>query len=207
MSKTHRPASLAVLFCGLCLSLAAAPSAGQTSPPMERVRPKATWAQVNLPEAQIAVLREAASRVKGTLRERSRGGARLLFIRGEGRAGLTAAEALAGELGVDVLRVDLRTVVAADIRETERRLLLVFRAAESARAVLVLNEGDAFSGRRTGVAESEDRYANGEVDYLLGRMEEYRGLSILASNHKDAPRSRTLRRIPSVVYFSSAQAP
>lgn len=171
---------------------------------MERIKPRATWAQVRLPEAQIAALREAASRVKGTLPEKPKGGARLLFIRGEGPAGLAAAEALAREIGVDVIRVDLKAAVSADIRETERRLQRVFLAAEGLAAVLIFNEGDAFSGQRTGVTDSGDRYANSAVDYLLQRMEQYRGLSILASNNKDAWRSRALRRIPSRIEFPSS---
>lgn len=196
-------ASAIALLFGLHSLVASSSPGGQTLSLMERIRPSATWAQVRLPEAQIAVLREAASRFKGPLRDRPPAGIPFLFVGGEGPAGLTAAEALARDMGVEVVRVDLKAVVSADLRETQRKLQQVFSAAESARAVLLFNERDAFSGGRTGVAESEDRYANSAVDYLLQRMEQYRGLSILASNHKDARRSRALRRITSVVYFSA----
>ena len=42
-------------------------------------------------------------------------------------------------------------------------------------AVLFFDEADALFGKRTEVQDAHDRYANLEVNYLLQRMEEYRG--------------------------------
>ena len=49
--------------------------------------------------------------------------------------------------------------------------------------------------------DSHDRYANIEVNYLLQRMEDYRGLAILATNRKTALDRAFLRRLRFVVDF------
>ena len=74
------------------------------------------------------------------------------------------------------------------IGETEKNLRRVFDAAERSGAMLFFDEADALFGKRTEVKDSHDRYANIEVTYLLQRMEDYRGLAILATNLKHAPR-------------------
>jgi SpoVK/Ycf46/Vps4 family AAA+-type ATPase len=51
------------------------------------------------------------------------------------------------------------------------------------------------------VKDSHDRYANIEVNYLLQRMEAYRGLAILATNMKSALDAAFLRRLRFIVTF------
>ena len=48
---------------------------------------------------------------------------------------------------------------------------------------------------------AHDRYANIEVNYLLQRMEDYRGLAILATNRKSALDHAFLRRLRFLVTF------
>ena len=43
------------------------------------------------------------------------------------------------------------------------------------------NEADALFGKRTGVKDSHDRYANKETACLLKRIEKFKGLAVLAS--------------------------
>jgi SpoVK/Ycf46/Vps4 family AAA+-type ATPase len=57
-------------------------------------------------------------------------------------------------------------------------------------------------GRRTDVRDSNDRFANIEISYLLQRMETYRGLAILTTNLKPAIDTAFLRRIRFIVYFA-----
>jgi len=45
------------------------------------------------------------------------------------------------------------------------------------------------------VKDSHDRYANIEINYLLQRMESYRGLAILATHMKNGPDRASLRRL------------
>ena len=56
-------------------------------------------------------------------------------------------------------------------------------------------------GRRTEVRDSHDRYANIEINYLLQRMEDYRGVSILATNRRSALDKAFTRRLAFVVEF------
>src|SRR5262249_37296890 len=56
-------------------------------------------------------------------------------------------------------------------------------------------------GKRSEVRDSLDRYANIEINYLLQRMETYRGLAILATNAKSALDGAFLRRLRFVVDF------
>ena len=49
--------------------------------------------------------------------------------------------------------------------------------------------------------DSHDRYANIEINYLLQRMENYRGLAILATNMKSSLDAAFLRRLRFIVEF------
>jgi SpoVK/Ycf46/Vps4 family AAA+-type ATPase len=51
------------------------------------------------------------------------------------------------------------------------------------------------------VKDSHDRYANIEVNYLLQRMEAYRGLAILATNMRSALDIAFIRRLRFIVTF------
>jgi len=68
-------------------------------------------------------------------------------------------------------------------------------------AILLFDEADALFGKRSEVKDSHDRYANIEINYLLQRIELYRGLAILATNMKSALDSAFLRRLRFIVNF------
>src|SRR4051812_42738737 len=112
-----------------------------------------------------------------------------------------AAEVLAGELRLDLYRIDLSAVVSKYIGETEKNLRRVFDAAEGGGAILLFDEADALFGKRSEVRDSHDRYANIEVSYLLQRMEQYRGLAILTTNLRDALDPAFMRRLRFAVHF------
>ena len=67
--------------------------------------------------------------------------------------------------------------------------------------MLFFDEADALFGKRSEVKDSHDRYANIEINYLLQRMEAYRGLAILATNMRTALDPAFLRRLRFVVDF------
>ena len=81
------------------------------------------------------------------------------------------------------------------IGETEKNLRRVFDAAEEGGVILFFDEADALFGKSSEVKDSHDRYANIEVNYLLQRMEDYRGLAILATNRRSALDQAFLRRL------------
>jgi SpoVK/Ycf46/Vps4 family AAA+-type ATPase len=133
--------------------------------------------------------------------ERARGLAvTALFTGPSGTGKTTAAEAIAAELGLDVIAADLSQVVSKYIGETEKNLARLFDAAESG-AVLLFDESDALFSRRTQVRDSRDRYANLEVSYLLQRLESFSGIAILTTNTREAIDAAFTRRIRFIVDF------
>ena len=170
-----------------------------------RLVPKAGWNDIVLPAAEMALLRRIADQVGdratvyrdwGFGERMNRGlGISVLFSGPPGSGKTLAAEVLAGHLRLDLFRIDLSTVVSKYIGETESNLRRLFDAAEGVGAILFFDEADALFGKRTEVKDSHDRYANIEIDYLLQRMESYRGLAILATNMKSALDQAFLRRL------------
>lgn len=92
------------------------------------------------------------------------------------------AQVLAKELGLSIYRIDLSQIGSKYIGETEKNLGAVFEAARYSNAVLFFDEADALFTKRTEVSNSNDRHANAETAYLLQKIEEYSGVSILATN-------------------------
>jgi SpoVK/Ycf46/Vps4 family AAA+-type ATPase len=117
-----------------------------------------------------------------------------------------AAEALAGELRVPLLVVELASVVDKYIGETEKNLEAVFRAVEQEDGVLLFDEADALFGKRSEVSEAKDRYANIEVAYLLQRMESFDGLAILTTNMKANLDVAFTRRLDAIIEFAEPEA-
>jgi SpoVK/Ycf46/Vps4 family AAA+-type ATPase len=109
-------------------------------------------------------------------------GVTVLFSGPPGTGKTMAAEVIAAELGLDLYKIDLSTVVSKYIGETEKNLERIFVEAETSNAILFFDEADALFGKRSEVRDSHDRYANIEISYLLQRMEAYDGVTILATN-------------------------
>ena len=177
----------------------------------QRIEPAAGWDDLALPAAETRTLREIAAHVaqRATVYDAwgfgppgGRGlGISVLFCGPSGTGKTLAAEVLAGALRLDLYRIDLAGLVSKYIGETEKNLRRVFDAAEDGGAVLFFDEADALFGKRTAVTDSHDRYANIEVNYLLQRMESYRGLVILATNRRGDLDAAFLRRLRFVVPF------
>lgn len=177
----------------------------------QRVETSAGWDALVLPEQQMKTLRAIATQVRNRSRvygswgfasSTSRGlGITVLFAGVSGTGKTTAAEVLAHELKLDLYRIDLSQVVSKYIGETEKSLRRIFDAAEDGGSLLFFDEADALFGKRTEVKDSHDRYANIEVSYLLQRMEQYRGLAVLATNMKQSLDTAFLRRIRFVIHF------
>ncbi len=177
----------------------------------QRLEPAAAWDDLVLPGPQLQTLRALAVHVRrrsrvyddwGFAAKCARGlGISALFEGASGTGKTLAAEVLAGELRLDLYRIDLSQVVSKYIGETEKNLRRVFDAAEEGGAVLLFDEADALFGKRSEVKDSHDRYANIEISYLLQRMEGYRGLAILTTNMKEALDAAFLRRLRFVVSF------
>jgi SpoVK/Ycf46/Vps4 family AAA+-type ATPase len=92
-------------------------------------------------------------------------------------------------------------VVSKYIGETEKNLSKIFHEAETGNAILFFDEADALFGKRSEVKDAHDRYANIETGYLLQKMEEYEGISILATNLKKNMDDAFMRRLHFLVEF------
>lgn len=128
-------------------------------------------------------------------------GFRALFYGPPGTGKTMAATLLGKYTEREVYRIDLSTMVSKYIGETEKNLSVLFDKAENKNWILFFDEADALFGKRTSVSSAHDRFANQEVSYLLQRVEEFSGLSILASNFKSNLDDAFTRRFQSIVYF------
>jgi len=187
----------------------------RTSPQLgglaQRLEPKATWDDIVLPEREFELLQQIAGQVGqrsrvydewGFREKMNRGfGINALFAGESGTGKTMAAEVIANDLNLHLYRIDLSSVVSKYIGETEKNLRRLFDAAEDGGAILFFDEADALFGKRSEVKDSHDRYANIEINYLLQRMEAYRGLAILATNLKGALDQAFLRRLRFIVNF------
>jgi ATPase family associated with various cellular activities (AAA) len=175
------------------------------------VQTHSTWDDIVLPPAELELLHSIASHVKhrtrvhidwGYERKLGRGlGVSALFVGPSGVGKTRAAEILANELHLALYRVDLSAVMSKYIGEAEKHLRRIFDAAEDGGAILFFDEADALFGKRTEIKDHQDRYGNVEVNYLLQRMEAFRGLAILASNMKQALDFAFTRRLHYIINF------
>ena len=105
-----------------------------------------------------------------------------LFSGDPGTGKTMAAQVMARDLGQELYRVDLSRVMSKYIGETEKNLSRLFDDARASGAILFFDEADVLFGKRSEVKDAHDRYANLEIGYLLQRMEEHVGTTILATN-------------------------
>ncbi|MDD3024828.1 MAG: AAA family ATPase, partial [Syntrophomonadaceae bacterium] len=170
-----------------------------------------TWQELILPTDTVELLMMACNQMKnrhivfgkwGFEKRLAYGrGLSMLFSGLPGTGKTMAAQVIAKELNLELYRIDLAQVVSKYIGETEKNLRHVFQEAESSNAILFFDEADALFGKRSQVKDSHDRYANIEIAYLLQKVEEYDGISILATNLSKNLDDAFVRRITFIIEF------
>ena len=193
------------------LGAARTASSSRLSGLARKVPARYSWDDIVLPVDQIALLQEIVSTVRGrsmVLEEWGVGqklassrGVSILFAGPPGTGKTMSAQIIAAELGLDLYKIDLSTIVSKYIGETEKNLERIFSEAESSNAILFFDEADALFGKRSEVRDSHDRYANVEISYLLQRMEAYNGVTILATNLRSNLDEAFTRRLQFAVDF------
>jgi hypothetical protein len=176
-----------------------------------KIEPRYRWEDIVLPGDETLVLREIVSTVRDRplvleswgLGEKlvASTGISALFAGPPGTGKTLAAQVIAAELGMDIYKVDLSSIVSKFIGETEKNLERIFSQARNSNAILFFDEADAIFGKRSEVKDAHDRYANIEVGYLLQRMETYDGVVILATNLRSNLDEAFTRRLQFVVDF------
>ncbi len=124
-----------------------------------------------------------------------------LFTGLPGTGKTLSAQVIAGELGLELYRVDLSTIISKYIGETEKNLERIFTEAQNSNVILFFDEADSLFGRRSEVSDSHDRYANIEVGYLLQRIETYDGIVLMATNLGSNLDEAFARRIHFIINF------
>ncbi len=178
----------------------------------KKINPHYQWNDIILPSDQLQILQEICNTLKyrpliyeewGFDGKLAMGKGLNVFFAGPPGTGKTmAADIIAGELGLELYKIDLSSVVSKYIGETEKNLSRIFDEAQTSNAILFFDEADSLFGKRSEVRDSHDRYANIEVSYLLQRMEEFQGIVILATNLRGNLDPAFIRRMHFSVEFS-----
>jgi hypothetical protein len=181
----------------------------------ELIPPGPTWADLVLPERQLAALHLLSSFLshrEQVLTDWSfapvagERGLTALFAGESGTGKTMASRVIGAAVGLDVYRIDLAGLFSKWVGETEKNLDRIFRTAHGANAVLLFDEADVVFGKRTEASDSGDRYANLETAYLLQRIERYDGVVVLATNLLRNMDEAFVRRLDVVVDFPPPQA-
>jgi len=177
----------------------------------QKIIPMYTWEDIILQKEQKDQLLEICNYVRyryivygewGFEKKRSLGrGLNVLFSGPSGTGKTMAAEIISGDLQLDLYKIDLSQVVSKYIGETEKNLNNIFTEAQTSNAILFFDEADALFGKRSEVKDAHDRYANIEIGYLLQKMEEYEGVTILATNLRKNMDEAFVRRLHYSVEF------
>jgi DNA replication protein DnaC len=176
------------------------------------VKPMYTWEDLVLKKDQKEILMQACNHVKYKHivynewkfnEKRAYGnGVCILFTGSPGTGKTMAAQVVANNLNINMYKVDLSAITSKYIGETEKNIKKLFYEAKKSNAVLFFDEADTIFGKRTEVKDSNDKYANMDAAYLLQKIEEYEGISILATNYIQNIDEAFIRRISFIVRFS-----
>lgn len=174
---------------------------------------KASFEDVSLPALELTKLESFYEYIQQTKRLNNNwqgihaNGVAALFSGSSGTGKTMAAQVLANRLGMDIFKIDLSQTINKYIGETEKNLGMMFKQAGSSGAILFFDEADALFGKRTEVSDSHDRYANIEVNYLLQRIELFKGVVILATNSMENIDNAFTRRLYTVIDFPLPKPP
>ncbi|WP_127582962.1 AAA family ATPase [Paenibacillus koleovorans] len=176
-----------------------------------KIKPQYSWNELILAPAQKELLYDACNQYK--FRELVYGewgfggklsygkGISMLFAGPPGTGKTMTAQVIANDLGLELYKIDLSQIVSKYIGETEKNLHQIFSQARLTSAILFFDEADSLFGKRSEINNAHDKYANIETAYLLQKMEEYDGVTILATNFAQNLDDAFNRRINYIVRF------
>jgi len=112
------------------------------------------------------------------------------------------AEALAGELGLPFLKVDLAELESKFMGETAKNLCAVFKEAQENHALLFFDEADTVLGKRlSSVTQGVDAEINMTRSTMLIEMDNFTGVLVFASNFPENYDSAFRRRISHHIHY------
>lgn len=176
------------------------------------IRKKHSWDELVLNPKEKEVLKQACDQIRyrhivydkwGMNKRILYGkGLSMLFSGASGTGKTMAAQVIANELELEIYKVDLSKVISKYIGESEKNLGEIFDSAKKSNVILLFDETDAIFAKRTEVKDSHDRNANLETSYLLQKMEEHSGITIMTTNFLENIDKAFFRRINYVVHFT-----
>ncbi|MEG0564602.1 MAG: ATP-binding protein [Hungatella sp.] len=175
-----------------------------------------SWNQLILPETQKQLLHDICAQMENKYMVYEKWGfgktvaygkgVTVIFAGPPGTGKTMAAQILSKELNLEMFKIDLSQMVSKYVGETEKNLAAIFHEAEISNAILFFDEADSLFGARTEVKSSNDRYANLETSYLLQRLEEYEGMTVLATNYLKNIDEAFMRRMKYIIQFQFPDA-
>lgn len=112
------------------------------------------------------------------------------------------AEAIAGELGQRIVRVNYAEMESKYPGDTQKNLIGAFLAAKEQRCLLFFDESDSILSRRLGAAtHSADVSVNLTRSVMLTQLDRFSGVVVFATNLPSNYDSAFVRRILAHVYF------
>lgn len=180
-----------------------------------RVNASYTWDDLVLEKEPKELLRQAAGQVMYRYRVYEEWGfeskvaygrgVTMLFAGPPGTGKTMAAQVIARELNLELYRVDLSGVLSKYIGETQKNLREIFDEAGKSHCILFFDEADALFGKRVNVSDARDISANAQTAYLLQKMEDYDGVTILATNLMQNFDDAYRRRMKYIISFTFPQ--
>lgn len=124
-----------------------------------------------------------------------------LFYGSPGTGKTMAVQVMANDLGLDLYRIDLSQLTSKYIGETQKNISELFDKAKNINAMLFFDEADSMFAKRSEVKDSNDRYANADTAFLLQKLEDHEGITILATNYVNNIDDAFKRRIKFMINF------
>jgi SpoVK/Ycf46/Vps4 family AAA+-type ATPase len=94
-----------------------------------------------------------------------------------------AAEVMAAELGLNLIRANYAEIESKFVGETPKNIRAVFLRAEQSEALLFFDEADSILGRRlSNVSQSTDHAVNVSRSVMLIQLDRFRGVVVFATN-------------------------
>ena len=165
-------------------------STGRLGATADRINVVYTWDDLMLDDTPKKMLMETCNRIKHRHTVEIQWGGKFAYGNGvsillygpPGTGKTMSAQVIAGELSLPLYRINLSQIISKYIGETAKNINAVFDEAKSSNVILFFDEADSLFAKRTDVKNSNDRHANSDSSYLLQKIEEYSGISILATN-------------------------
>lgn len=106
------------------------------------------------------------------------------------------AEAIANELGRNIIRVNYAEIESKFVGETPKNIKAVFQKAKETNAVLFFDEADSILGKRlSNITQSTDHAVNVSRSVMLLELDNFSGITIFATNFASNYDSAFVRRI------------